>query len=60
MEQVSKVLGLSFDGLEQMAWELFAKLEKRATHKQAHGKDRGNGEKARLVRKLKNLKWGLT
>lgn len=30
IEEVSEVLGLSFDGLEDMAWELFAELEKRA------------------------------
>lgn len=31
IEMVSGVLGLSFDGLEHLAWELFAELKKRAT-----------------------------
>lgn len=30
IEEVCEVLGLSFDGLKYMAWELFVELEKRA------------------------------
>lgn len=30
IEKVSEVLGLSFEELEHMAWELFVELEKRA------------------------------
>lgn len=58
--QVSGVLDLSFEGLEHLAWKLFAELEKRATIKQGQGVDKGTGEKAKLSRELKNLRWGLT
>lgn len=60
MEQVSEVLGLSFDGLEQMVWELFAELEKRALMSQGLDTDRGDRDKCRVHRKLKNLRWGMT
>lgn len=59
-EQVSGVLGLSFEGLEHMAWELFAELEKRAPSNQGQGMDRGNERKTKISRELKNLSWGLS
>lgn len=31
------MLGLSFEGVEQMAWELFVELEKRALINQGEG-----------------------
>lgn len=60
IEQVSGVLGVSFKGIEHLAWELFAKLEKRIVPIQGQGMDRETGDKAKMSKELKNLKWGVS
>lgn len=52
---MSEVLGLSFEGLKHMAWELFVELEKRAPTKPSNDSSREKTKK----RELRNLQWGL-
>lgn len=59
IEEVSAVLGLLFKGLESMAWELFAELEKREMNSQGRGK-RGSDMRCHVPREIKNLSWGLS
>lgn len=60
IKQVSEILGLSFKGLEAMAWELFVELEKKAPPNANQGLKRDLVEKAKIPREVKNLWWGLS
>lgn len=60
ISEVSDVLGILFDGLEHLAWELFSELEKRAMirpDKENGGRSSNGG---RNSQKPKNLSWGLS
>lgn len=59
MEEISYVLGLSSEGLEVLAWELFAELEKRESGRQAK-REGASGNRGSLSRELKNLGWSLS
>lgn len=59
IEEVNAVLGLSFEGLKLMAWELFAELERREMIRQGGG-TRGIDMRRWVPRELKNLSWGLS
>lgn len=55
IEEVSVTLGLSSEGLEHLAWELFAKLEKRVVVRPTKECTRGSKNSERIPRELKNL-----
>lgn len=52
---MSEALGLSFDGLEHMAWELFTELEKRAAVRIVSECNGGSKNSGKIPRELRNL-----
>lgn len=60
VEEVSKILGLSFEGLEDLAWELFVELEKREAAQLGEGTHISKVREEKIHREVKNLKWGLS
>lgn len=57
---MSEVLGLSFEGLEHITWELFAELEKKAVVRQVRECTEGSKNSGKIPRELRNLSWGLS
>lgn len=53
------MLGLSFEGLEPIAWELFTELEKREVARQTECEGR-RANKERIPREIRNLNWGIS
>lgn len=59
MQVVSEVLGVSFDGLEVAAWDLFAELERCSNNKENEKTRKVVKEgRERISQEIKNLSWG--